>query len=36
MRNTAKSVELVVDNPKRRKQQGTQGENGSGEDDLNP
>lgn len=36
MRDSAKSVELVVDNPKRRKQQGTQGENGSGEDDLNP
>lgn len=34
MRDSAKSVELVVDNPKRRKQQqGSQGGNGSGEDD---
>ncbi len=37
MRDSAKSVELVVDNPKRRaQQQGSQGGNGSGEDDLNP
>ena len=36
MRDSAKSVELVVDNPKRRKQQGTQGENGSGEENLYP
>ncbi|SET26521.1 HU family DNA-binding protein [Prevotella sp. kh1p2] len=36
MRDSAKSVELVVDNPKRRKQQDAQGGNGSGEDDLNP
>lgn len=36
MRDSAKSVELVVDNPKRRKQQDAQGDNGSGEDDLNP
>ena len=34
MRDSAKSVELVVDNPKRRaQQQGSQGGNGSGEDD---
>lgn len=36
MRDSAKSVELVVDNPKRRKQQGTQGENGNNEENLYP
>lgn len=36
MRDSAKSVELVVDNPKRRKQQGSQGGNGSGEENLYP
>lgn len=36
MRDSAKSVELVVDNPKRRKQQGSQGENGNNEENLYP